>query len=102
MRQLTHTPTENPSTNVYGDQQNIYDINIQRQELEKGMLIENTLKGNLNSQQTMNSLCLVITIKVIPKRPIQKLENHKNGLLCRRRQANTTAASRYSAGNPLP
>ena len=35
MQQLTHTPTENPSTNVDGNQQNMYDINIQRQELEK-------------------------------------------------------------------
>ena len=50
MQKLTHTPTENPSTNVNGNQQNIYDINIQRQELYKGMLNENTLKGKLNSQ----------------------------------------------------
>ena len=28
IQQLTHTPTENPSTNVHGNQQNIYDINI--------------------------------------------------------------------------
>ena len=56
MQQLTHTPTENPSTNVLGNQQNVYDINIQRQELDKGMLIANTLKGNLYSQQsTVNS-----------------------------------------------
>ena len=30
---LTHTPTENPSNNVHGNQQNIYDRNIQREEL---------------------------------------------------------------------
>ena len=33
MQQLTHTPIENPSTDVHVNQQNIYDINIQRQEL---------------------------------------------------------------------
>ena len=33
MQQLTHTPTENPSTKLHGNQQNIYDINIQCQEL---------------------------------------------------------------------
>ena len=49
MKQLTHTPTENPSTNVHRNQQSIYEINIQRQELEKGILIANTLKGKLNS-----------------------------------------------------
>ena len=43
MQQLTHTPTENPSTNIHGNQQNIYDINIQRQELNKWMLVSNTL-----------------------------------------------------------
>ena len=36
MQQLTHTPTENLSKNVHGNQQNIYVINIQRQELHKG------------------------------------------------------------------
>ena len=56
MRQLTHTPAQNSSTNVHENQQNIYDINIQRQELYKGMLIANTLKGKLNSQQTTNAL----------------------------------------------
>ena len=75
MQQLKHTTTENPSTYVYGNKQNIYDINFQRQELDKGMLIENTLKGNLNSQQTTNASWLVTTIKAIPKMLIQKSEN---------------------------
>ena len=35
MQQLTYTPTENTSTNVHGNQQSIYNINIQHQELEK-------------------------------------------------------------------
>ena len=70
MQQLTHTPTENPSTNVHGNKQNIYDINIQRQELDKGMLIANNLKGKLNSQQTTNASWIVTTIKAIPKTPI--------------------------------
>ena len=74
MQQLTHTPTENPSTNVHGNQQNIYDINIQRQELDKGMHIENTLKVNLNSQQTTNTLWLVTTIKAILKTTIHQFE----------------------------
>ena len=55
MQQLTYTPTENPSTNVHGNQQSIYDIHTQRQELDKGMLIENTLKGKLNSQHSTNA-----------------------------------------------
>ena len=75
MQQLTHTPTENPRTNVHGNQQNIYDINIQRQELDKGMLISNTLKGKLNSQQTTKASWLVTTIKAILKTPIQKFVN---------------------------
>ena len=50
MQQLTHTQTESAPANIHGNQQNIYDINIQRQELDKGMLIVNTVKGNLNSQ----------------------------------------------------
>ena len=70
MQQLTHIPTENPSTNVHGNQQNIYDINIQRQEIYKWMLIANTLKGKLNSQQTTNASWLVTTIKAILKTPI--------------------------------
>ena len=56
MQQLTHTPTENPSTHIHGNQQNIYGINIQIQELDKGILIANTLKGKLNSQQTTSAL----------------------------------------------
>ena len=51
MQQLTHTQTENLSKNIHGNQQNIYDINIQRQELNKGMLTENTVKGKQKSQQ---------------------------------------------------
>ena len=76
MKQLIHTPTENPSRNIHGNQQKIYDINIQRQELNKGMLIENTLKVKLNSQQKTNTSWLVTTIKAILKTPIQKFENY--------------------------
>ena len=43
MQQLTHTQTENPSTNIHVNQKNIYYINIQSQEFNKGMLIANTL-----------------------------------------------------------
>ena len=71
---LTHTPTEHPSTNVHGNQQNIYDINIQRRKLYKGMLIANTLKVRLNSQLTTTTWWLVTTIKEILKTPIQKFE----------------------------
>ena len=53
---------------------NIYDINIQLQELDKGMIIANTLKGNLNSKQLTNSSWLITSIKAIPKTPIQKSE----------------------------
>ena len=55
MQQLTHTRTENPGTNKHLNQQNIYDINIQRLEIYKGVLIENTLKGKLNTQHTTNA-----------------------------------------------
>ena len=74
MQQLTHTPTENPSTNIYGNQQNIHDVNIQRQEVDKGMLIANALKGKLNNQNTTNASWLVTTIKAILTIPIQKIE----------------------------
>ena len=49
MQQVTQTLTENSSTNIHGNQQNIYDINIQRQELQKDMLIANTRKDKLKS-----------------------------------------------------
>ena len=52
MKTITCTPTDNPSTNIHGNQQIISDINTKRKELDKGMLIANTLKGKLNSQQT--------------------------------------------------
>ena len=74
MQQLTYTPTENPSTNVYGNQQSICDINNQRQELGKGVLIANTLKGNINIQQSKKSSWLVTTIKATLKTPIHKFE----------------------------
>ena len=74
MQKLSHTPTENPSTNVHGNQQGIYDINIQRQEFDKGMIIENTLKGKLNSQHPTNESWLVTVIKAILKTPIQEFE----------------------------
>ena len=39
MQQLTYTPTENPSTNLHGNQQSIYDMHTQRKEIDKMMLI---------------------------------------------------------------
>ena len=39
------------------------------------MLIENTLKGKLNSQQSTNVSCPVTTIKATLKTQIQKFEN---------------------------
>ena len=44
IQQLTHNPTEIPSTNININQQNIHDINIQRHKLNKGILIEKPLK----------------------------------------------------------
>ena len=52
----------------------MYDINIQRQKLYKGILKENTLKVKLNSQKTTNASWIVITIKAILNTPIQKFE----------------------------
>ena len=74
MKTLTYTPTDNPSTNVHGNQQSIYDINNQRKEPDKGMLIANTLKCKLNSQQSTNTSWLVTTIKEKLKTTIQKFE----------------------------
>ena len=75
MQHLTHTPTENPGKTTPGNQPNIYDINIQRQELNKVMLVANTIKGKLDSQQKTNSSWIVTKIKAILKMPIQKFEN---------------------------
>ena len=74
MQQLTHTPTENLSKTIPGNKPNIYDINIQLQELNKGVHIENTLKFRLNSQQNTKASELVTRIKAILKTPIQKFE----------------------------
>ena len=74
MKTLTYTPTDNPSTNIHGNQQIIYDINTQRKELDKWMLIANTLKVKLNSQQSTNPSWLVTTIKATLKTPINKFE----------------------------
>ena len=76
MQQLIYTPTENHRTNVHVKQQSIDDINTQRQELDKGMLIADTLKGNLNSQQSTSASWLVTTIKTTLKTPIQKSEKN--------------------------
>ena len=51
------------------------DINIQSQELNKGILIANTLKVKLGSQQKTNTLWIVTTIKEKLKTPIQKFKN---------------------------
>ena len=67
MKKLKHTPIKNLITNIHGYQQTIYDINIQRQENNKAVIIEKTLKGNMNSHQKTNTLWLVT--------PTQKLEN---------------------------
>ena len=75
MKTLTYTPTDNKSTNLQGNQQSISDINTQRKEHEKRMLIANTLKIKLNSQQSTNASCPVTTIKATLKIPIQKFEN---------------------------
>ena len=74
MKTLTYKQTDNPSTNVHVNQKSIYDINTQHKELDKGMLIANTLKGKLYSQQSTNASWLVTTIKATLKIPIQKFE----------------------------
>ena len=72
MKTLTEKPTDNPSKNVHGNQQSIYDINTQRKELDKGILISNTLKGRLNSQKLTKVSWLVTTIKATLRTPIHK------------------------------
>ena len=75
MKTLTYTPTENPSTNLDGNQQSISDIITQRKELDKGMLIANTLTGKLDRKQSTNASWIVTTIKATLKVPIKKFEN---------------------------
>ena len=75
MKKLTYTPTYNPSTNVHGNQQSIYDINTQHKELDKGVLIANTLKVKLKIQHLTSASWLVTMIKATLKTPIQKFEN---------------------------
>ena len=75
MKKLTYNPTDNPSTNLHRNQQSHFDINTQLIELDKGMLIANTLKGRLNSQHSTNVSWLVNTIKATLKITIQKFEN---------------------------
>ena len=72
MQQLTCNPTENTSTKIYGNQQSIYDINNQHQELDKGTLMENTLKCTLNSQQLMNVSLILTRTEATLKTTIQK------------------------------
>ena len=66
------------------------------------MLIENTLKGNLNSQQSTNASWLVTTIKATLKTPIQNFE--KPIFLFRRtheatvRNSKILAAFKYDLG----
>ena len=55
MKIISYKPTDNPSKNVHVNLQSISDINTQRIELDKGMIIENTLKVKLNSQQSTNA-----------------------------------------------
>ena len=71
MQQLTHTPMENKSTKIHENQQDIHDINIQH---NKGMIIENTLKYKLNSQQKTNASWLVTKTTAILKTPNPKSE----------------------------
>ena len=74
--QLSNPLPEEPSNTTPLNQTNSYDINIQRQELNKGIHTEETLNGKLNIQQKSNTSWLVTTIKAIMKTPIQKLENY--------------------------
>ena len=55
MKKITYNPTDNPSRNVHGNKQIISDINTQRIELDKEILIANTLKGKLNIQLSTNA-----------------------------------------------
>ena len=75
MKTPTYAPTDNLSKNVHGNHQIFYDINNQRKELDKTMLIASTLKVKLNNQQYTNAPWLVTTIKATLKTPIQKFEN---------------------------
>ena len=48
MSQLSKPSTKEPSNTTPGNQTNSYNINIQHQELKKGMHIADTLKSELN------------------------------------------------------
>ena len=58
------------------NQKNTYDINIQCQELNKGMNIEDILKVNLDSKQNTNTSWLVKTITEETNSKIR--QNHVN------------------------
>ena len=75
MKTLTYNPTYNPSTIIHGKQQSISDINTQRIELDKGILISDILKGKLNSQQSTNASWIVTMIKSTLKISIHKFES---------------------------
>ena len=68
---------------------------IQRQELDKGMIIANNLKGKLNIPHTTNESWIVTTIKAILKTPIQKFE--KSIFLFRRTHAAVVRNSKILA-----
>ena len=46
-----------PSNTILENPTEIYDTDIQRQELEKGMYLEKILKGKLNVQQRTKNSC---------------------------------------------
>ena len=49
--QHSNLSTTAPSNTMSENPTKIYDTDIQSQELEKGVYLENILKGNLNRQQ---------------------------------------------------
>ena len=105
MKKLTYNPIDNSSTNIHGNQQSISDINNQRIELDKGMLISNTLKGKLNSQQSTNASWIVTKIKATLKIPIQKFEKPifslKNTHKAEVRNSKTLAAFKGNLGEAI-
>ena len=97
MKTLTYNPTDNPSKNVHGNQKSISDINNQRIELDKGMLISNTLKGRLNSQHYTNLSWILTTIKatlIISIKKFEKPISHSRELM--RQQSGIPKYSRHS------
>ena len=95
----THSDRRSKYKHTWKSTKYVFDINIQHQELDKGMLIENNLKCKPSSKQPTDASWLVTMIKAILKTPIQKSE--KPILLFRRTHTIAFNNRKYSRHSKL-